>query len=116
MSLSRRLEGKVAIVTGGGSGFGAGIATKFVQEGAKVIIADMSQENGTKVAESLGCEFQTTNVTKREDWEALLKKTIDTFGGLDIIVNNAGTSYSNKVNLRPLHLISLAHSRIPITY
>jgi NAD(P)-dependent dehydrogenase (short-subunit alcohol dehydrogenase family) len=91
-----RLEGKVAIVTGGGSGFGAGIAQKFVQEGAKVLIADLSEENGTKVAQSLGAEYLTADVTKRSDWEALLKKAVDSFGGLDIIVNNAGTTYKNK--------------------
>ncbi|KIX09131.1 uncharacterized protein Z518_00209 [Rhinocladiella mackenziei CBS 650.93] len=94
--MAGRLEGKVAIVTGGGSGFGAGIATKFVQEGAKVLICDLSQENGTSVAQSLGCEFQVANVTQRSDWESLLKKAIDSFGGLDIIVNNAGATYSNK--------------------
>src|ERR1700761_6247409 len=91
-----RLEGKTAIVTGGGSGFGAGIAAKFVQEGAKVLIADLSQENGTKVAQSIGAEFLAANVTKRSDWEALLKRAVDSFGGLDIIVNNAGTTYVNK--------------------
>ncbi|EXJ60670.1 3-oxoacyl-[acyl-carrier protein] reductase [Cladophialophora yegresii CBS 114405] len=91
-----RLEGKVAIVTGGGSGFGAGIATKFVQEGAKVLIADLSQENGAKVAQSLGAEYLAADVTKRSDWEALLKKAVDSFGGLDIVVNNAGTTYKNK--------------------
>ncbi|KIW68470.1 hypothetical protein PV04_04412 [Phialophora macrospora] len=91
-----RLEGKVAIVTGGGSGFGAGIAQKFVQEGAKVLIADLSEQNGTKVAQSLGAEYLTADVTKRSDWEALLKKAVDSFGGLDIIVNNAGTTYKNK--------------------
>lgn len=91
-----RLEGKVAVVTGGGSGFGAGIASKFTQEGAKVIITDLSQENGTKVAQSLGCQFHKADVTKRADWEAVLKHAIDSFGGLDIVVNNAGASYSNK--------------------
>jgi NAD(P)-dependent dehydrogenase (short-subunit alcohol dehydrogenase family) len=91
-----RLEGKVAIVTGGGSGFGAGIATKFVQEGAKVLITDLNQENGTKVAQSLGAEFQLANAVKRSDWETVLKKVIDTFGGLDIVVNNAGATYTNK--------------------
>ncbi len=56
----------------------------------------MSEENGTKIAHSLGAEFLKANVTKRSDWEALLKKAIDSFGGLDIIVNNAGTTYHNK--------------------
>ncbi|KIX94128.1 uncharacterized protein Z520_10154 [Fonsecaea multimorphosa CBS 102226] len=91
-----RLEGKVALVTGGGSGFGAGIATKFTQEGAKVLICDLSEQNGTKVAHSLGCQFLGADVTKRTDWEALLKKAIDAYGGLDIVVNNAGTTYKNK--------------------
>lgn len=84
------------MVTGGGSGFGAGIAKKFVDEGAKVLICDLSQENGTNVAKSLGCEFQVADVTKRSDWEAVLKKAVDAFGGLDIVINNAGASYSNK--------------------
>jgi NAD(P)-dependent dehydrogenase (short-subunit alcohol dehydrogenase family) len=91
-----RLEGKVAIVTGGGSGFGAGIAAKFVQEGDKVLICDLSRENGTKVAHSLGCGYQLADVTKRSYWEALLKKAIDSFDDVDIVVNNAGTTYSNK--------------------
>ena len=83
-------------VTGGGSGFGAGIATKFVHEGAKVLIADMAVDNGNKVAQSIGAAFLAANVTKRSDWESLLKKAVDEFGGLDIIVNNAGTTYKNK--------------------
>lgn len=91
-----RLENKVAIVTGGGSGFGQGIATKFVQEGAQVIIADLAQDNGSRVAKELGCEFHLSNVTKRGDWEALLKKVLDTHGRLDIVINNAGGTYMNK--------------------
>jgi NAD(P)-dependent dehydrogenase (short-subunit alcohol dehydrogenase family) len=92
-----RLENKIAIVTGGGSGFGQGIATKFVQEGAKVIIADVAQENGSRVAKELGCEFYLTDVTKRDAWVALLNKTLDIHGKLDIVVNNAGGTYMNKV-------------------
>lgn len=91
-----RLEGKVAIVTGGGSGFGTGIATKLAQEGAKVLISDLNEEAASKVASSLGIEYLVANATKRSDWEALLKKAVDVFGGLDIVVNNAGTTYKNK--------------------
>ncbi|KAI1101131.1 3-oxoacyl-reductase [Jackrogersella minutella] len=91
-----RLEGKVAIVTGGASGFGRGIATKFVEEGAKVIIADLSEEAGQAVAKELSCNFAKGDVTKREDWENLLKTALDTFGQLDIVVNNAGATYANK--------------------
>ncbi|QKX55774.1 uncharacterized protein TRUGW13939_02872 [Talaromyces rugulosus] len=91
-----RLEGKIAIVTGGGSGFGAGIAQKFVSEGARVLIADLSEENGSKIAQSLNCSFARADVTKRADWEALLQTALDTFGALDIVVNNAGSTYHNK--------------------
>jgi len=91
-----RLDGKVAIVTGAASGFGKGIATKFVSEGAKVVIADVSAEAGDAVATELGAVFARVDVTKREDWARVLQRTIDTHGALDIVVNNAGATYSNK--------------------
>jgi NAD(P)-dependent dehydrogenase (short-subunit alcohol dehydrogenase family) len=96
MAPSPRLEGKVAIVTGGASGFGKGIATKFVEEGAKVVIADLSADAGQKAAEELKCMFAVADVTRREDWEGLLKQALDSFGRLDIVINNAGASYVNK--------------------
>jgi len=91
-----RLNGKVAIITGAASGFGKGIAIKFVQEGCRVIIADLSQEAGTAVAAELGCSFVRADVTKRSDWEELLAQAVKQFGGLDIVVNNAGATYTNK--------------------
>lgn len=91
-----RLSGKVAIITGAASGFGKGIAAKFVQEGAKVLIADLSAEAGQKAAEELGCGFAVADVTSREQWEGLLEKAVEDFGGLDIVVNNAGATYPNK--------------------
>jgi hypothetical protein len=63
-----------------GQWIGQGIATKFVQEGAKVIIADLAQDNGSRVTKELGCEFHLSNVTKRDDWEALLRKVLDKHG------------------------------------
>ncbi|ROW11298.1 hypothetical protein VMCG_00866 [Cytospora schulzeri] len=96
--MSRRLEGKTVIVTGGASGFGKGIATKFVHEGANVVVADLSAEGGQTVVNELGfsTSFEQCDVTKREHWEQLLKVATDKYGGLDIVVNNAGTTYPNK--------------------
>lgn len=102
--MSRRLEGKVAIVTGAASGFGRGIAQKFVQEGAKVLLADISNEAGQAVADELNSSsgsdktavFQRGDVTSRADWEALLRTATEALGGLDIVVNNAGGTYANK--------------------
>ncbi|KAF9890191.1 hypothetical protein FE257_006103 [Aspergillus nanangensis] len=93
---SRRLDGKVAIVTGAGSGFGYGIAKKFTEEGAKVIVAELSKESGEKAASELDAKFVLTDVTSRESWQSLLQATLDTYRQLDIVVNNAGTTYHNK--------------------
>ncbi|KAL1850310.1 hypothetical protein Plec18170_007005 [Paecilomyces lecythidis] len=94
--MGKRLAGKVAIVTGGASGFGQGIAAKFVEEGAQVLIADLSEDTGKKVAQELGCKSIVADVTKREHWHELLQKVLNDFGSLNIVVNNAGTTYSNK--------------------
>lgn len=91
-----RLDGKVAIITGAASGFGKGIAAKFVQEGSKVVIADLSEEAGTATANELGGKFVKADVTKTADWERLLTETLSTYGQLDIVVNNAGATYPNK--------------------
>ncbi|KAI0197020.1 3-oxoacyl-reductase [Astrocystis sublimbata] len=96
MTPQPRLQGKVAIVTGGASGFGKGIASKFIEEGCSVLIADLSDEAGQSVAKELGCAFTLGDVTRREDWERLLNEAVDKFGRLDIVVNNAGATYANK--------------------
>lgn len=97
MSSSGKLSGKVAIVTGGGQGFGKGIAKKFLDEGAQVVIADFVEDVGQKAAEELKCDFVKCNVTSKADWESLLKFCDDKFGRIDSVVNNAGTTYRNKV-------------------
>lgn len=96
-----RLKGKVAIVTGGGSGFGEGIAKRFVEEGCKVVVNDINADGGERVAaeiKSSGGEaaFTKGDVSKDADWAAMLKFTLDTFGGLDVVVNNAGTTHRNQ--------------------
>lgn len=96
------LENKVAIVTGGSSGFGLGIVHKFVKEGAKVVITDISEENGKKAEalfEKSKVVFVKANVAVAEDWQTVLDATINTFGHLDVVVNNAGTTYVNKPTL-----------------
>ncbi|KAJ7354107.1 hypothetical protein DFH08DRAFT_738204 [Mycena albidolilacea] len=96
--LLSRLQGKVAIVTGGGSGFGAAIARRFGEEGAKVIVTDINVEGGEKVAAQnpANLVFQRMDVTQESDWKAIVEWAFSKFGGLDVLVNNAGTSYQNK--------------------
>ena len=85
--MSGKLAGKVAIVTGGAGGFGKGLAEKFKQEGAEVVIADFVEEAGQKTAGELKCEFQKCDVTSKQDWEALLKFADEKFGRVDCVVS-----------------------------
>jgi 3-oxoacyl-[acyl-carrier protein] reductase len=90
-----RLAGKVAIVTGAASGFGEGIARKFVAEGAKVIVADRDGDGAGRVAASLGAAAVgvRADVTNAKDVEAMVRAASDRFQGLDILVNNAGMGH-----------------------
>jgi 3-oxoacyl-[acyl-carrier protein] reductase len=90
-----RLEGKIAIVTGAASGFGEGIAKKFVAEGAKVVIADRDGAGAERVAQALGGAALgvRADVTVAADVEAMVAAAADRFGGLDILVNNAGMGH-----------------------
>jgi 3-oxoacyl-[acyl-carrier protein] reductase len=93
-----RLKDKIAIVTGGGSGFGEGIAKRFAQEGCKVVVNDINVEGGERVAKEIGSQarFCKGDVSKDADWAGLVKFTLDAFGGLNIVVNNAGTTHRNQ--------------------
>jgi 3-oxoacyl-[acyl-carrier protein] reductase len=90
-----RLAGKIAIVTGAASGFGEGIATKFIAEGARVVVADRDGEGALRVAATLGAEAigVRVDVTRAEDVAAMVRAAIDRFGGLDVLVNNAGMGH-----------------------
>ncbi|HNY63149.1 MAG TPA: 3-oxoacyl-ACP reductase FabG [Bacteroidales bacterium] len=86
----KRLENKVAIVTGGAAGIGAATAKKFVAEGAQVVIWDMNAERGEQFAKELNITFDKVNTAKYEEIEVAAKKVFEKFGRIDILVNNAG--------------------------
>lgn len=87
-----RLDGKVALVSGGARGIGEGIVRRFVAEGAQVIIADILTSEGQALADDLGdaVRFVTLDVTSREQWDEAVADTVRHFGRLDCLVNNAG--------------------------
>lgn len=92
--MSQELAGKVAIITGGASGIGRASAELFVEEGAKVVVADVNVEAGEALARSLGdsARFRRTDVSSADDVQALVDFAAAEFGGLDILFNNAGIS------------------------
>ena len=91
-----KLDGKSAIVTGGASGFGAGIVHRFVEEGARVLIADINGDAAQEFADELGDAVcaATVDVTIARDVERMARAAIDFAGGIDILVNNAGIGHS----------------------
>lgn len=92
--MSKQLAGKVAIVTGGAGGIGRATVELFVAEGAKVVIADVSDAAGEELAASLGdsAVYRHTDVSSAEDIQAVVDLAVSRFGGLDIMFNNAGIS------------------------
>ena len=93
-----RLKGKTALITGGASGFGAEIVLSYVREGAKVVILDLNGNGAQKIADATGGHAIAVagDVTKQSDIDAAVKRAVDTFGKLDIVVNNAGWTFRNK--------------------
>ena len=87
-----RLQNKVAIITGGSKGLGEANAKLFAKEGATVIITDIDEKNGLKVAKKIGvsAEFYKQDVRDEESWKSLISKVVQDHGKLDILVNNAG--------------------------
>jgi NAD(P)-dependent dehydrogenase (short-subunit alcohol dehydrogenase family) len=88
-----RLENQVAVVTGGARGIGAGIVSRFVEEGARVVFSDLLNERGKVLEEEFGqnVAFYRADATSAPDTEALMDFAVQRFGRLDCVVNNAGT-------------------------
>ena len=120
-----RLKDKVAIVTGAASGFGRGIAEAFAAEGARVLVADLNTEAAAHVASGVGNSAVpfTCDVANKADVDAMVAACVKVFGGLDIMVNNAGITHKNQslltvseedfdriyaVNVKSIYLSTLA--------
>ena len=123
--MSGRLHGKVAIVTGAASGFGRAIAETFAAEGAKVVVADLNSKGAFDVAHAIGpsATFLGCDVTRKADVDAMIGAALERFGGLDVLVNNAGYTHKNQslmtvsedefdrvyaVNVKSIYLATLA--------
>jgi 3-oxoacyl-[acyl-carrier protein] reductase len=93
-----RLAGKIAVVTGAGGGFGEGIARRFAQEGARVVVADLNADAANRVAGDIGATALPVHgdVSRGTDVQAMVDAAVEEFGGLDIVVNNAGTTHRNQ--------------------
>lgn len=91
-----RLKDKIALVTGAASGFGEGMARRFAQEGANVVVADIDADKGRHVAKAIkGARFVKVDVSRSAEVKTMVDATLDAFGGLDILVNNAGVAQRN---------------------
>lgn len=92
--MAGEMAGKVAIVTGGSRGLGQGMVELFVEEGGRVVIADLLEYEGRELAQSLGdaARFRRTDVSSRDEVQALVDYAVAEFGGLHAICNNAGIS------------------------
>jgi NAD(P)-dependent dehydrogenase (short-subunit alcohol dehydrogenase family) len=107
-----RLDGKVAVITGGGDGIGAGIARRFAEEGAKIVIAELDDARGRATAEELAAatgvetRFVHTDVRHKADNHAMIAAAVDAWGRVDILVNNAwGGGKISRVELKTDELI-----------
>jgi len=90
--MSRRLEGRVAVITGAGSGIGKATALRLAAEGAKVVVVDTNPESGGAISEEVAGIYIKADVTSQADVANMYKVAFDTFGRIDVAFNNAGIS------------------------
>lgn len=95
------MKGKNVIVTGGASGIGLAIATRFSIEGANVAISDINEKNGEEAAKSINAFFVKSDLSKQEDCKNLIKEVEKKFNGIDILVNNAGIQHVSPIDEFP---------------
>ncbi|GAA2143092.1 glucose 1-dehydrogenase [Actinomadura napierensis] len=95
-----RVDGKIALISGGARGIGAASARALVAEGAKVVLGDILDEEGKAVADELGdaARYVHLDVTSPEDWTAAVETTVREFGGLNVLFNNAGIANGASIN------------------
>ena len=91
-----QLEDKVAVVTGAASGFGEAIARRYAAEGARVVVADLNDQTGGRIADEIGGAYIHADVSDRGDVRAMVRTAVDTYGRLDTMVNNAGVTHVNR--------------------
>lgn len=85
-----RLDGKIALITGAARGQGAAAARRFVEEGARVVLTDVLDDQGKELAAELGAEYCHLDVSSEEDWASAVAFTVETLGDITVLVNNAG--------------------------
>ena len=95
--MTKRLNQKVALVTGGASGFGKATAVAFKEEGAEVYISDINEELGKQVSDEIGVHFISHDVTKTDDWTKVIDQIKTQSSKLNILVNNAGIGFMGDV-------------------
>jgi 3alpha(or 20beta)-hydroxysteroid dehydrogenase len=91
------LAGKIVIVTGGSQGQGAAEARLFAEAGSRVIIADVADESGQSVAAEIGADYCHADVSDASDWRDLVMATMDAYGQLDVLVNNAAVHWTRSI-------------------